>query len=39
MAARLILTHIRYALDQGMMKNPLPTGPEAGYDGLRIVLD
>jgi len=36
---RVILTHISHVFDQWMMKNPLPTGFEAGYDGMRIVLD
>ncbi|XTZ38134.1 phosphonate metabolism protein PhnP [Salmonella enterica] len=36
---KVILTHISHLLDQWMMKNPLPQGVEAGYDGMRIVLD
>ena len=36
---RVILTHISHQLDVWMMDNPLPTGFEAGYDGMEIVLD
>ena len=35
---RVILTHISHQFDLWMMENPLPTGLEAGYDGMEIVL-
>lgn len=36
---RVILTHISHQFDEWLMHNPLPTGIEAGYDGMEIVLD
>ncbi|MCL7648636.1 phosphonate metabolism protein PhnP [Klebsiella pneumoniae] len=36
---RVILTHISHQFDVWMMDNPLPTGFEAGYDGMEIALD
>lgn len=33
------LTHISHQFDVWMMDNPLPTGFEAGYDGMEIALD
>ncbi|QLY71385.1 phosphonate metabolism protein PhnP [Citrobacter freundii] len=36
---RVILTHISHQFDEWMMNNPLPTGIEAGYDGMEIMLD
>ncbi|XXD07118.1 phosphonate metabolism protein PhnP [Klebsiella sp. R445] len=36
---RVILTHINHQFDLWMMENALPSGFEAGYDGMEIVLD
>lgn len=36
---RVVLTHISHQFDVWMMRNPLPPGFEAGYDGLEIALD
>ena len=36
---RVILTHISHQFDVWMMDNPLPTGFEAGYDGMEIALE
>ncbi|MCT9623408.1 phosphonate metabolism protein PhnP, partial [Curtobacterium sp. C2H10] len=35
----VILTHIDHRFDAWMMDNALPSGFEAGYDGMEIVLD
>ena len=36
---QVILTHISHQFDVWMMDNPLPSGIEAGYDGMVMVLD
>ncbi len=36
---RVVLTHIGHRFDVWLMNNTLPTGFEAGFDGMRIVLD
>ena len=36
---QVILTHISHQFDVWMMDNPLPSGIEAGYDGMVLVLD
>lgn len=36
---RVVLTHIGHRFDVWLMNNALPTGFEAGFDGMRIVLD
>lgn len=36
---QVILTHISHQFDDWLMENPLPEGFEAGYDGMRIVMD
>ncbi len=36
---RVVLTHIGHRFDVWMLNNALPAGFEAGFDGMRIVLD